>query len=156
MVINKKQHLLFSLMTIVLVCGLLTGCPWGQMKYYADETAHVYQKGDEVCFLIPDAGDYQPIYLSVNPRGTPAAERKFTALPSLKVVNGEFCLPPSFRRFPATSLAPFIVHLVLRSQSAANHPRNFVIGFSIINNQVHDAVLTSREFDRPSMQAGKQ
>lgn len=149
MIRKKRCFLLF--MTSSLFCLLmLTGCPWGQMKYYPAETASAYMVGDSLCFRIPDEQDYQPVFISINLRSTLSKERGFTDNPKLHIINGQLCIPPSFYHFPDTSTAPFIVELVLQSQSADNHPRDFVVGFKILNRRVYDEPLTKREYDEPS------
>jgi len=126
---------------------MLTGCPWGGMKYYPSETAKTYASDDSICFHIADEKDYQPVFIAINLRNTPPKDSKFTKSPKLNIVNGKFCIPPSFYKFPVTSLDPFIIQVVLRSQNKNNHPRNFVIGFEMHDKMPYDVPLTKREYD---------
>jgi len=142
MVKKKTMSLWLSLSLLVL-----TGCPWGGMKYSPSETANTYASDNSVCFHIVDAKDYRPVFIAINLRNTPSKVRKFTSDPKLDVVNGQFCIPPSFYNFPATSADPFIVQVVLRSQNKSNHPRNFVMGFVMHDKIPYDVPLTKREYD---------
>lgn len=128
---------------------VLTGCTWGGMKYYPSETANTYASDNSVCFHIADEKDYEPVFIAINLRSTPSKERKFTKNPKLNIVNGQFCIPPSFYDFPVESVEPFIIQVVLSSQNKNNHPRNFVMGFVMRDKTPYDVPLTKREYDEP-------
>ncbi|MTH48883.1 hypothetical protein GJV78_22180 [Escherichia alba] len=113
-----------------------------------DETAYVSKKGEKICFTIPEAEDYQPVYIAINPRGRPPGEQTFTQYPPLRVDNGWLCIPPSFYPFPDSSSVPFIVETILHS-SATNKPaRTFVAGVGLSNGRVYAVPLTNKEITR--------
>lgn len=149
--IRKKLRFLFYTMSSLFCLLMLTGCPWGQMKYYPAETASTYMNGDSVCFFIPNGQDYQPVFISINLRSTPSQERIFTDDPNLTIIDGRFCIPPSFYQFPDTSAGPFIVQLVIESKDKGIHPRHFVLGFEMLNRRAYDVPLTKSEYDEPSI-----
>lgn len=64
------------------------------------ETTSVSKQGENVCLDIPDAQDYQPADMGINPRGTPSKEKDFNFSPGLTIVNGKLRIPPSFYHFP--------------------------------------------------------
>ncbi|MEB2420612.1 putative T6SS immunity periplasmic lipoprotein [Citrobacter sp. R-1.5.2] len=146
--IKQKHSILFFVLCVISIF-ILTGCPWGGMKYYPAETANVWMKNHAVCFYVPDSKDYQPVFISINPRGTSSKERQFTEQPKLRITDGQLCISPSFYSFPYTSKKAFIVEIVLRSQDRRHHPRSFVTGFEMINGRARNVPLTTREFDVP-------
>lgn len=148
MIIQKKRYLLYCSAPFFIIL-LLSGCPWGEMKYYPDETASAYMNGDSLCFLIPNGTDYEPVIISINLRSTPPKERSFIDKPLLKIVEGQLCIPPSFYHFPDSSQGPFIIEFVLQSQNKNFRPRSFVIGFEMINRRAYDIPLTDMEISRP-------
>ncbi len=150
MIRNKLRFLFFTMLSLFCLL-MLTGCPWGQMKYYPSETASTYMNGDSVCFFIPNAQDYQPVFISINLRSTPPKEGTFTDEPNLTIIDGKLCIPPSFYHLPDTSTGPFIVQLVIESKDKGNHPRHFVLGFEMLNSRAYDVPLTKREYDEPSI-----
>lgn len=54
------------------------------------ETTSVSKQGENVCLDIPDAQDYQPADMGINPRGTPSKEKDFNFSPGLTIVNGNY------------------------------------------------------------------
>lgn len=93
---------------------MLTGCPEPGNRMRFDETAQVSQQGDNVCFNVTDAQDYQPADIGINSRGIPSKEKNFNFTPDLTVANGKLCIPPSFYRFP--DKGHFIIEYVLISK----------------------------------------
>lgn len=156
MVIRKKRRFLLCTILSLFSLLMLTGCPWERVKYYPAETASVDRRGDAVCFLIPDEQDYQPVFISINRRGTPNNERTFTENPALYIVDGQFCIPPSFYHFSDDASEPFIINLVLHSQKENRHPREFVVAFKVLDRQVYNVPLTTREYDEPETNREKQ
>ncbi|MBB1199833.1 hypothetical protein EGM70_05900 [Enterobacteriaceae bacterium 89] len=104
-------------------------------------------KDNAVCFSVPDSEDYQPVFISINLRGTPSNEREFSTLPKLRIIDGQLCIEPSFYHFSETLKEPYIIKTVLQSKSKKNHPRSFVVGFENNNGIVRDIPLTTREYD---------
>lgn len=149
MVKVNRQHSIVFFVFYVISIFTLTGCPWGGKKYYPAETASVWMKNHAVCFYIPDSKDYQPVFISINPRGASSKERQFTEKPKLRITDSQLCISPSFYLFPDTSKAPFIVEVVLHSQERSRHPRSFVTGFEMIDGRARNVPLTTREYDVP-------
>ncbi|WP_380177450.1 putative T6SS immunity periplasmic lipoprotein [Kalamiella sp. sgz302252] len=144
MVISIKRLIITAICITSAI--LLSGCPWRQMKIYPDETATASLKGDSLCFSIPDASGYYPVFLSINPRNTPSKEKTFIDKPDMQIVNRSLCIPPAVYTFPEESRFPYIVEFILRSKD--NHPRHFVTGFEIRNGKPYEIHLTDREIFR--------
>lgn len=143
--INIKRLIITALFITSAI--LLSGCPWGQMKIYPDETATARTENGSLCFTIPDASGYYPVFLSINPRNTPSKEKTFIDKPDMQIVNGSLCIPPTVFTFPEESRFPYIVEFILRSED--NHPRHFVTGFEIRNGKPYEIHLTDKEMFRP-------
>lgn len=147
--ISKMQcHLLKSGFLIISII-LLTGCPWGGVKYFPAEKINAWMNKSNVCFFIPDSKDYQPVFIAINLRSTPSKARSFIDSPELQVADGQLCIPSSYFHLPDTSVDPLIVEFVLQSQAENDHPRSFVSGFSIANGMIKNIPLTKREYDEP-------
>ncbi|HEO0718501.1 TPA: hypothetical protein U5E38_003095 [Yersinia enterocolitica] len=101
---------------------------------------------NRICFLVPNADDYQPANIAINPRGTPHREKKITFDPTLRVTDGKLCIPPSFYSFP--DKGQFIVGYVLTSKAQSNVPRRIVAGIEISDSRVYGIPLTDREAAR--------
>ncbi len=126
---------------------LLTGCPGSGDYLQPDEVTTVSSRGDNVCFSIPDPQDYQPVSISIDPRGTRFRDRKIMFDPTLRIVNSQLCIPPSFHHFP--DKGQFIVRYVLQSERHKDTPRRMVAGIEIGNDCVFDIPLTDMEAVRP-------
>lgn len=141
----------FRLLLSVLFSGasllVLTGCPGPGDRMTPDETAQVSQKGDNVCFTVTDAQDYQPSDIGINPRGTPSRGKDFNFSPNLTVANGQLCIPPSFYRFP--DKGQFIVEYLLKSGTHKDAPRNVVVTVEVNHGRIYNVTPTEREIFLP-------
>jgi hypothetical protein len=140
------RPLLYALIACVYLLTL-TGCPGPGDRFRFEETAQVSRKGDNVCVNIENAQDYQPVGMGINLRGTPSKEKDFNFSPSLKVIDGELCIPPSYFNFENGS--KYIVEFVLHPTLDDKEARSFVIGVGVNNNKIYNFPLTDREFARP-------
>ena len=130
------------------ICMLiLTGCPGPGDRFIPHETASVIKQGENVCFKITDAQDYQPADMGINPRGTPSKEKDYDFSPDLTITDGVLCIPPSFYQFP--DKGKFIVEYILISKKHDDEPRKFVVGVGVNYGQVYNFPLTDREIARP-------
>lgn len=137
---NKSLSLSFCLM-------LLTGCP-GRGDYYRfDETVTVSTRGDNVCFSIPEPEDCQPVSVSIAPRETRFRDRQITFEPSLRIVNGQLCIPPSLYLIP--DKGQFIVRSVLHSECDKDTPCIMVAGIAIADRCIFDIPLNDMKAVRP-------
>ncbi|MGJ8710163.1 putative T6SS immunity periplasmic lipoprotein [Pantoea agglomerans] len=127
--------------------SVLTGCPGPGDRMIPHETTSVSKQGENVCLDIPDAQDYQPADMEINPRGTPSKEKDFNFSPGLTIVNGKLCIPPSFYHFP--DKGKLIFEYVLISKKHEDEPRKFVVGVGVNNGQVYNFPLIDREIARP-------
>lgn len=136
-----------SLLLAFFCLSFLTGCPGPGDRFRFEETAQVSKKGDNVCVNIDNAQGYQPVDMGINPRGTPSKEKNFNFSPSLKIIEGELCIPSSYFHFKNGSkyIVEFVLHPIFDNKEA----RSFVVGVGINNDQVYNFPLTDREFARP-------
>ncbi|QKJ87263.1 hypothetical protein PMPD1_2318 [Paramixta manurensis] len=125
---------------------LVTGCPGIGDRLQPDETTSVSKIRDEICFLVPNSRDYQPIFIAINQRNKPSQEMTFTRKPDLHVQNGQLCLPADFYAFPEKG--EFIVQYILASQKDSESRRSVVSAFEIANGRVHNLTLTRQEITR--------
>ena len=132
---------------ILLSLALLTGCPGSGDALRPDEISVSSTKGDSVCFSVPESEDYQPVTISIEPRGTRFRDREITFDPKLRVVNNLLCIPPSFYLFP--DKGQFIISYVLRSKRHEDTPRRMVAGIEIHNDCIFDIPLNDMEAVRP-------
>lgn len=125
----------------------LTGCPGSGDRLRPDEMTSVrHTANNEVCFAVHNAGDYQPVFISINPRNVPPPKQKFTLMPPLTVKDAQLCIPPSFYTF--TSDGQFIVKYILKSRSQ-NHPvRSVVVGVEVSKGEIHEFPLANNEITR--------
>ncbi|QUG74106.1 hypothetical protein GKQ23_03385 [Erwinia sp. E602] len=112
-----------------------------------DETAVVSQQGDNVCFNVNDAQDYQPADMGINRRGIASKEKKFNFSPELKVTDGKLCIPPTFYHFP--DKGQFLVEYVLKSKKNEDKPRSVVVTLEIKNGRIYNVTPTEREIFLP-------
>lgn len=141
------SRLLWSIVLAGVSLSGLTGCPGPGDRMRFDETALVTQQGDNVCFNVPNAQDYQPVDIGINPREAPSKEKHFNFSPGLSVVDESLCIPPSFYHFP--DKGTFIVEYVLKSQKRRNEPRSFVITLGINDGHIYNLTPTEREISLP-------
>ncbi|WP_017803113.1 putative T6SS immunity periplasmic lipoprotein [Winslowiella toletana] len=139
---NIKLHSLLLLSSLFA----LTGCPGSGDRLKADETTTVNKVGSDICFLVPDAEDYQPTLIAINPRGTPPKNLSVTDMPDLAIQNGKLCIPPSFHQFPEEG--QFIVQYILASKSDKDSRRSVVTGLEFSDGRVHNIPLTDQEITR--------
>jgi len=144
MVSTIRQHY-YSLLLLLTCLITLTGCPGDRWRF--DEETTVSTIGDSICFFVPEAEDYQPVDITIYPRGTPSRQQKIIFNPALRVVNGQLCVPPSFYAFPEKG--QFIASYVLRSEHHKKPPRQMVSGVEIANGCVFNIPLTDMEIARP-------
>lgn len=147
----KLQFLSSALFLVSLV--MLTGCPGTGDRLRPDEEAIVTQGGGDLCFGVPDAGDYQPANIAINPRGTEFRAREIIFSPALYVTDGLLCIPSSFYAFP--DKGQFIVSYVLKSKRHKNEPRRMVAGLEILQGRVFNIPLTDMEILRPYSEISK-
>jgi len=135
--------------SIVVLFGLLllTGCPGKGDSVVFDEIAQVRFIEGKVCFLIKDALDYQPVYLGINPRGTPSKLKIFKFQPDVRVMNDRLCIPSDLYALPKKG--QFITEYLLRSKNDKNHSRKFVVVFEVNNGRVYNIPPTNKEVTRP-------
>lgn len=139
----KINYLLLSFFCL----SILTGCPGSGDRMRFEETAQASRKGNNVCVNIDNAQDYQPVDMGINLRGTLSKEKDFDFAPTLKVIDGELCIPPSYYHFENGK--KYIVEFVLHSTLDNKETRGFVVGVGVNSNQVYNFPLTDREFARP-------
>lgn len=134
--------------TFLLLSSLfaLTGCPGSGDRLKADETTTVNRVGSDICFLVPDAKDYQPTLIAINPRGIPPQKLSVTDMPDLTVQNGKLCIPSSFYPFP--DKGQFIVQYILESRSDSDSRRSVVTGLEFSEGAVRNIPLTDQEITR--------
>ena len=131
----------------LLSLTVLTGCPGHGDYIRPDEITTVSTRGDNVCFSVPEPEDYQPVSISIVPRGTRFRERQITFDPTLRIVNAQLCIPPSFHHFP--DKGQFIVRYVLHSERHKDTPRRMVAGVEIAGECIFDIPLNDMEAVRP-------
>ncbi|WP_210405534.1 MULTISPECIES: putative T6SS immunity periplasmic lipoprotein [unclassified Leclercia] len=139
-----RQHY-FSAFLLLFCLPVLTGCPGDRWRF--DEEATASTRGDNICFAIPDAEDYQPVNIAINPRGTLPGEEKIIFFPPIRVEKGLLCLSPSFYHFP--DKGQFIISYVLQSKSHKDTPRRMVSGVEISRGCIFNIPLTDMEIVRP-------
>lgn len=154
MVRKKIQHILLFFPLVIACSFSLTGCPGEGDRIRFDETTKVIAAGDHICFLVPDAQDYQPTLIAINPRGIPSQQQSFSSNPSLVISNGQLCIPPSFYRFP--DKGQFIVEYILASRQYTDEPRSVVVGIGISQGHIYNIPLTNTEINRPLSKINKE
>lgn len=139
-----RQH--YFLPLLFLFClPVLTGCPGDRWRFDEEATASI--QGGNICFSVPDAEDYQPFNIGINPRGTLPSQEKIIFRPALRVEKGQLCLPPSFYLFP--DKGQFIITYVLHSKRHKDTPRKMVSGVEITSGCVFNIPLTDMEIVQP-------
>lgn len=125
----------------------LTGCPGSGDRLRPDETTSVRRTANnEVCFAVHHAGDYQPVFISINPRNIPPPKHKYTLIPPLKVKDAQLCIPPSFYTF--ASDGQFIVKYILKSRTQSPPTRSVVVGVDVSKGEISVFPLANSEITR--------
>lgn len=140
-------HVLWSALLSGICLLILTGCPGPGDRMLPDETASVSKQGENVCLNVPDAQDYQPADIGINPRGTPSKNKNFNFSPGLSVIDGKLCISPSFYRFQ--DKGQFIIEYILISKKHDDEPRKFVVTLEINNGRIYNVTPTDMEMNRP-------
>ena len=131
----------------LLTLTLITGCPGHGDYLRPDEITTVSTRGDNVCFSVQEPEDYQPVTISIDPGGTRFRERQITFDPTLRVVNSQLCISPSFHHFP--DKGQFIVRYVLHSARHKDTPRRMIAGVEIAGECIFNIQLNDMEAVRP-------
>lgn len=139
---NSKMSCLIVLTSVFL----LAGCPGSGDRLKADETTTVSKVGENICFQVPDARNYRPSLIAINPRGTPAQKLSATDSPDLAINNGELCIPPSFYHFPENG--QYVVQYILEAPNERQSPRSVVAGIKFSDGRVENITLTDSETTR--------
>lgn len=124
----------------------LTGCPGSGDRLKADETTTVSKVGENICFSVPDAGNYQPSLISINPIGTPPQQLSVKDSPDLTINHGNLCIPPGFYRFPDNG--QYIVQYILEEPGKQGSQRSVVTGIKFSGGHVANIPLTDSETTR--------
>lgn len=140
---KKILLIIISLFSLLI----LTGCPWGQVRIYPDETAKAVLIDGLICFYIPNDEGYSPVFLSINPRSTPSKDKAFIDKPDIHIESGRLCLTSDVYSSPLESGRQYILEVILQSKD--DRPRHFVIGFEMTGGRVLDVHLTDMEILRP-------
>ncbi|MFS7384908.1 putative T6SS immunity periplasmic lipoprotein [Rahnella inusitata] len=148
-----KPRLLYSALSVASLV-ILTGCPGSGDRLRPDEEATVTKGEDSLCFGVPNAEDYQPADIAINPRGTPSREEKITFDPALFIAAEKLCVPSAFYAFP--DKGQFIVSYVLTSKRHKDEPRRMVAGLEISQGRFFNIPLTDMEILRPYSEMNKQ
>lgn len=143
--VNIIRQRYYSAFLLSCCLTVLTGCPGDRWQF--DEEATVSTRGENICFAVPGAEDYQPVNIGINPRGTLLREEEIFFRPVLKVEKGLLCLPPSFYHFP--NKGQFIITYVLHSKRHKDTPRRMVSGVEITDGCIFNIPLTDMEIVRP-------
>lgn len=143
--VNIIRQRYYSAFLLSCCLTVLTGCPGDRWQF--DEEATVSTRGENICFAVPGAEDYQPVNIGINPRGTLPREEEIFFRPVLKVEKGLLCLPPSFYHFP--NKGQFIITYVLHSKRHKDTPRRMVSGVEITDGCIFNIPLTDMEIVRP-------
>ncbi|MCL5500721.1 hypothetical protein M5Y49_18800 [Escherichia coli] len=134
---------------ILLLASLvaLTGCPGSGDRLRADETTSVRRTANnDVCFAVHNAQDYQPVFISINPRAIPPPKQKYTLMPPLTVKDAQLCIPPSFYTF--TGNGQFIVKYILKSRTQSLPARSVVVGVEALKGEIYAFPLANNEITR--------
>ncbi|VTP69030.1 Uncharacterised protein [Leclercia adecarboxylata] len=78
--IGRQHH--FSAFLFLFSLPLLTGCPGDRWRF--DEETTVSIMGGISVFAVPDAEDYQPVNIAINPRGNSAEPGEYYLSPGSK------------------------------------------------------------------------
>ncbi|WP_329957385.1 putative T6SS immunity periplasmic lipoprotein [Gibbsiella quercinecans] len=124
----------------------MAGCSGSGDRLKADETTTVSKIGEDICFQVPDVGNYQPSLIAINPRGTPPQKLSVTDSPDLAVENGKLCIPPGFYQFP--DKGQYIVQFILEALGDRRAQRSIVTGIALSGGHVESIPLTDSEITR--------
>lgn len=147
MVKKNAYRILCAISFSVINLLMLTGCPGKGDRFIPNETTSVSKQGENICFNITNAEDYQPADMGINPRDTRLKDKNFNFSPDLTIVNEKLCVPPSFYHFPDNG--KFIVEYILVSRKHDDKPRKFVVGVGMNRGKVYNFPLTDQEIARP-------
>ncbi len=145
MVLIMKNIILFLFLLPCLFT--LTGCPGQGDRLQADEITTVQKSGNNLCFLVPDAGEYQPTILTIGQRNKPAEKMWRSGNPDLKVEDGQLCIPPALYTFPEQG--QFVIRYVLKSGQENMPVRSVVAAIEVSKTGVRNLPLQSNEGVRP-------
>lgn len=137
-----KFNTAFCLLSVLV----LAGCPYGD-RLVPPESASVSATPNGVCFQVKGTKDYQPVIISIAPRGAPEEERWYKDRPDLAIKNGELCIPPAFYLF--TEHKEYVVDYVLAPQQRKPNrfdTRRVMVGFKVINGHAYRIPL--KPFER--------
>lgn len=125
----------------------LTGCPGAGDRLRPDETTSVKRTAtNEVCFAVHNAQDYQPVFISINPRAIPPSKQKYILRPPLTVKDAQLCIPSSFYTF--ASDGQFIVKYILKSRTQSVPTRSVVVGVEVSKGEIYAFPLANNEITR--------
>ena len=139
-----EKRILLALLPSIF---LLAGCPGQGDILQPDEITTVQKTGHNICFLVPDAGEYQPTILTIGLRDKPADKMWRGDNPSLKVQNSQLCITPALYRF--SEPGQYVVRYVLKSSEAKKPIRSVVAAIEVSKAGVRNLPLQSNEGVRP-------
>lgn len=125
---------------------ILAGCPGRGDRLKADETTVVSKQGEDVCFFVPDAKNYQPTLISINPRGTLPQNLSVIDSPKLSIRNNALCIPPEFYEFP--DKGQYIVQFILKIPGDWDSVRSVVTSIEFTGKSVKTIHLSDSEILR--------
>ncbi len=136
-----------DIILIVSSIFFLSGCPGSGDRLKADETTTVSKIGADICFAVPNTGNYQPSLIAINPRGTEPKNLSVTESPDLTVKNNRLCISPKFHRFPEKG--QYIVQYILNVPGDRALPaRSVVTGIEFSDGGVKNIPLNDSEITR--------
>lgn len=141
MVLIMKKRIFFILL---FPCAfILAGCPGQGDRLQPDEITTVKKTGNNICFLVPDAAEYQPTIMTIGQRDKPAEKMWRGDNPALKVQNGQLCIPPALYSFPEDG--QYVVRYVLKSSQQNKLVRSVVAAIEVSKTGVRNLPLQSNE-----------
>lgn len=133
----------------------MTGCPSSLgHRLKPAETTSVSKNGDAVCFVVPDAKNYQPTMISIGPRGGASDKLYLRQYPKLAINNGQLCITPTFYHFP--DKGQFIVTYVLDIPYENDAVRTVITGIEFTGGEVKTFRLADNETARPYSESNTQ
>lgn len=141
-----KDNLRISPFLLAACAFFVTGCPGAGDRLKADETTTVNKIGDNICFYVPNATNYQLSLIAINARGTPPQDLSATDSPDILLKNERLCIPPSFYKFPENG--QYIVQYILASFDDQASQRSVVTGIELSGGDVKTIPLKDSEITR--------